>query len=123
MPSFTAFPRSQTRWGHSTWTNNNTHHQKDNNDKHKSMTTTTTTTTTTMPVKEKKKPEFQPRFSVFGSNKRTIIQDMNKKEQEEKDLIKEIPTITTTARKKKKVKFDSIFLERVCLFSETQSPQ
>jgi hypothetical protein len=110
MPSFTTFPRNQSKWKRSDWSRPLLKEKDD----HK-----TTPPPPTIQKPETKKSEFQPqRFSVFGNSKSKIAMINNSKEDEEVLVEKK----EGQAEKKKNVKFDPIFLERVCLFNESQSP-
>ncbi|RCH78564.1 hypothetical protein CU098_004343 [Rhizopus stolonifer] len=99
MPSFTSFPRDPTKWGPSDWTK-----QKEEDDQ--------------LAIIEKPIKSIQPRFSVFG-NRQSKLATINSKRYETKPVKEEEETQTI---KKKKVTFDPIYLERVCLFNESQSP-
>ncbi|KAG1055019.1 hypothetical protein G6F43_003006 [Rhizopus delemar] len=100
MPSFTTFPRNQSKWGPSDWSR--------------------------PALKEKDEPiiqnkptkiaSTQPRFSVFGNSKSKLAMINSQKNEIIKER-KDQPSL-----KKKNVKFDPLFLERVCLFNESQSP-
>ena len=100
----------------------------------------------TTTVVEEEQPVSQPRFSVFGKkakfdsiNQKSLEQDKKpveksnggrfqlhlssktaaNKQQEEQDL--SVPN-SPQHKKGKSVSFDALFLERVCLFREAQSP-
>ncbi|CAO3666048.1 unnamed protein product [Rhizopus stolonifer] len=97
MPSFTSFPRDPTKWGPSDWTK-----LKEKDDQ--------------LAIIEKPIKNIQPRFSVFG-NGQSKLATINNKRYETEPIKEETQTM-----KKKKVTFDPIYLERICLFNESQSP-
>ncbi|KAG1472271.1 hypothetical protein G6F56_001637 [Rhizopus delemar] len=95
MPLFTTFPRKQSNWVQSDW----------------SRPVLKEPVVEEKPMVTVSRPE--PRFTVFGNNKSRIALINSRHEPEI-----QIERKTT----QKKVRFDPVFLEKVCLFSETQSP-
>ncbi|KAI9273719.1 putative phosphatase regulatory subunit-domain-containing protein [Sporodiniella umbellata] len=103
MPPFTSFPRKQAYWTRSDWS--------------KPIAKETPIEDSPNTEEVKPKPEISrpsPRFTVFGNNKSKIALINSRTEPEVHIERKTTPH--------KKVRFDPVFLEQVCLFSESQSP-
>ncbi|KAI8083577.1 putative phosphatase regulatory subunit-domain-containing protein [Thamnidium elegans] len=123
----TTFSRNQSKWGgRSDWSRPSISSS--------TPTTTTTTTTTATETIEPKEEISQipiPRFSVFGKkakfesiNQKSLEQDNKAAASRKKKF--EVHNNNSFSKKspkiRKKVLFDPIFLERVCLFRESQCP-
>ncbi|KAI9247005.1 putative phosphatase regulatory subunit-domain-containing protein [Helicostylum pulchrum] len=110
----TTFSRNQSKWGgRSDWSR---------------PSISSTTETETIKPKEEISQISIPRFSVFGKkakfesiNQKSLEQD-NKAAASRKKKFEVHSSTKKSPKIRKKVLFDPIFLERVCLFRESQCP-
>ncbi|GAA5805630.1 hypothetical protein HPULCUR_011151 [Helicostylum pulchrum] len=129
----TTFSRNQSKWGgRSDWSRPSISSSTPTTSSKTNISNTTTATTATETETIKPKEEISqisiPRFSVFGKkakfesiNQKSLEQD-NKAAASRKKKFEVHSSTKKSPKIRKKVLFDPIFLERVCLFRESQCP-